>query len=226
MVEVERADTGERRRELRLAVLRRRLLPLRRGLHPALRGPGALHRADRPSPALARGPRLRRQAGAGHRQRRHRGHPGAGPGGHRRARDDAAAHPDLRAAGALGGRLANLLRRCSARSAATRSPGARTSPSSARSGGSASGIRSARSGSSAGSTPRYLPGLSRRRALQPALRAMGPAAVRGARRRPVQGHHGGDASVVTDRIAAFTERGIRSSPAASWRPTSSSPRPA
>ena len=59
-------------------------------------GDRALRRADHPPPALARGPRLRRQAGGGDRQRRHRDDAGAGDGGERRPRDDAAALADLR----------------------------------------------------------------------------------------------------------------------------------
>ena len=57
-----------------------RLLPLRRGLHARLPRRRAVRRAGRPPAALARGPRLRRQAGGGDRQRRDRGHPGAGAG--------------------------------------------------------------------------------------------------------------------------------------------------
>ena len=55
--------------DLQLAVLRGRLLPLRRGLHAALRGARAVHRAGRPPAAVARRPRLRGQAGRRHRQR-------------------------------------------------------------------------------------------------------------------------------------------------------------
>ena len=61
--------------------------------------PGATRFAgqDRPPAALARGPRLRGQAGGGHRQRRHRRDPGAGAGRRRgRARDHAAALAHLR----------------------------------------------------------------------------------------------------------------------------------
>ena len=105
-VDVERADTGELvqfRAELDL--LRRRLLPLRRGLHPRVRGPRALPRPDRAPAALAGGPRLHRQEGRHHRQRRDRGDVGARDGRHRRTRHDAAALADLRHAGAVEGHL-------------------------------------------------------------------------------------------------------------------------
>ena len=50
------------------------------GYTPRLRGHRALRRADRPPAALARGPRLRRQARRRDRQRRDRGHARAGDG--------------------------------------------------------------------------------------------------------------------------------------------------
>ena len=53
--------------------------------------------------------------------------------------------------------------------------------------------------------PARLPG---RPALHAGLRPVGPADVPRARRRPVRGHRRGPASVVTDRIATFTEHGI------------------
>ena len=55
------------------------------GYTPAVRGRRALRGPGRPPAALARGPRLRRQAGRRHRQRRDRGHARA-----RRWRDEAA----------------------------------------------------------------------------------------------------------------------------------------
>ena len=73
-----------------------RLLPLRRGLHAGVRGHRALRGRDRPPAALARGPRLRRQARRRDRQRRDRGDARAGDGRARRARDDAAALAELR----------------------------------------------------------------------------------------------------------------------------------
>ena len=89
------------------------------GYRPELRGRRGLHRRRRhrgAPAALARGPRLRRQAGRRGRQRRDRGDAGAGDGhgrGRRRARDDAAALPDVHP-GAAGhrhdrGRLRGLL---------------------------------------------------------------------------------------------------------------------
>ncbi len=71
------------------------------GYTPQLRGPGPLPRAGRAPAALARGPRLHRQARRRDRLRRDRGdaRPGAGRG-RRRPRDDAAALADLRRLGA------------------------------------------------------------------------------------------------------------------------------
>ena len=230
-VDVERTDTGERTQlTCRLAVLRRRLLPLRRGLHPAVRGPGALRGPRRASAALARGPRLRRQAGRRHRQRRHRGHARAGDGRHGRARDDAAAHADLRAAGAAEGPdRRTCCGSCSARSAGYRAHPAQEHRPAA---GDlavlpalpARGPPAHPLDQRASSCPTGYPG---RRALQPALRPVGPAAVRRPGRRPVQGHpRAARASVVTDRIdhlhRARRAAGVR---AGSWRPTSSSPPP-
>ena len=63
---------------------------------PEFPGADELRGHDRPPSALARGPRSRRQAGRGDRQRRDRDHAGAGDGRDRRARDDAAALADLR----------------------------------------------------------------------------------------------------------------------------------
>ena len=64
-------DSGETvRLHLRLPLDLQRLLPLRRGLHARVRRARALRRADRPPAALARGPRLRGQAGGRDRQRR------------------------------------------------------------------------------------------------------------------------------------------------------------
>ena len=50
------------------------------GYTPRVRRRRAVHGPDRPPAGLARGPRLRRQAGGGDRQRRDRGDPGAGDG--------------------------------------------------------------------------------------------------------------------------------------------------
>ena len=75
---------------------------------------------------------------------------------------------------------------------------------------------------------RQLPdGLRRRHALQARLQPLGSAHVRRPRRRPVRrAISAGRASIVTDQIETFTERGVRLRVAApSSRPTSSSPRP-
>ena len=68
-----------------------RLLRLRPGSRAGVPGRRGLRRRDHPPAALARGPRLLRQARRRDRQRCHRGDAGAGDGRHRRARDDAAA---------------------------------------------------------------------------------------------------------------------------------------
>ena len=68
-----------------------RLLPLRPGLPARLRRHGPLRGHDRAPAGLARGPRLRRQAGRRDRQRRHRGHAHPVDGRDGRARHDAAA---------------------------------------------------------------------------------------------------------------------------------------
>ena len=65
------------------------------GFRPTFEGEERFAGAADPPAALARGPRRHRQAGRGHRQRRHRRHPGAEPGRRRRARHDAAAHAEL-----------------------------------------------------------------------------------------------------------------------------------
>ena len=55
---------------------------------------------------------------------------------------------------------------------------------------------------------RARPRLRRRHPLHPDLRPVGPAALPDPQRRPVRGLSSGQASVVTDRIDTFTERGI------------------
>ena len=99
---------------LRLPAHVQRLLPLRRGLHAGLHGHGALRRADRPPAALDRGPRLRRQARRGDRQRRDRGHARPRDGAQRGARDDAAALAQLHRLAARRGpdRQASCAARC------------------------------------------------------------------------------------------------------------------
>ena len=64
-VTVQRTDTGEEvKLTCSLPVHVHRLLPLRRGLHPAVRRQRGLRRPDRAPPALARGPRLPRASGS------------------------------------------------------------------------------------------------------------------------------------------------------------------
>ena len=92
----------DRAPHLRLPVHVQRLLPLRRGLHARVRGHRALRGRDRPPAALARGPRLHRQARGRDRQRRDGSHARPGDGRARRARDDAPALADLRRLTALG----------------------------------------------------------------------------------------------------------------------------
>ena len=79
-----RSSRGRRagRADLRLPVVVQRLLPLRRGLPAGVPGRRATstRRHGRAPAALARGPRLRRQAGRRDRQRRDRGDAGAGDG--------------------------------------------------------------------------------------------------------------------------------------------------
>ena len=150
-----------------------------------VRGPG------RPPAALARGPRHDRQAGRRGRQRRHRHD--ARPGARRRrgrARHDAAALADVRprAAGRRPGRRACCAAGCPS-GVATGSPAGRTSASRSRRSSSASERRARPSGSSASAAAKQLPeGYPVDVALQADVRPLGPAAVPGARRRPVPGH--------------------------------------
>ena len=103
------------------------LLRLRPRLLAGLPRHRALRRPDRAPAALARGPRLRGQAGRGDRQRRHRGHPGAGDGRAGRARDDAAALPDVRPLAARARRPRPAPRAAAPEARPTRSCGGRTS---------------------------------------------------------------------------------------------------
>ncbi len=98
-LEVERGDTGESVRiTCRWIFCATGYYIYEEGFTPAFEGPIA-SRGRSPPPALARGPRLRGQAGGRDRQRRHRDD--AHPGDHRqgRARDDAPAIAKLRDAG-------------------------------------------------------------------------------------------------------------------------------
>ena len=112
-VEVERTDTGETV-ELTCGFLFvcSGYYRYDRGLHARVPGHRALRRPGRPPAALARGPRLRRQARRRDRQRRHRGDAGPGDGRDGRARDDAAALADLRRLAAR--RRPDRQRRCAA----------------------------------------------------------------------------------------------------------------
>ena len=78
-VDVETTDDGERAaHDLRLPLCLHRLLRLRRrATRRSFAGIDRFRGTDRPPAALAGGPRLRRQAGRRHRQRRHRGDAGA-----------------------------------------------------------------------------------------------------------------------------------------------------
>ena len=95
-----RRPTGDRRADLRVPLPVHRLLPLRPGPRARAARRRAVRRRDRAPAVLARGPAVGREAGGRRRQRRHRRHPGPRPGPRRRARDDAAALPQLRAVGA------------------------------------------------------------------------------------------------------------------------------
>ena len=192
--------------------------------------PRGLRGRGRAPAVLARGPRLRRQAGRRHRQRRHRGDPGAGDGRAGRARDHAAAHPDLdRPRCPARDTLADGLRaKLPAEAARTGSSGPRTSCS------------PRASTSSAGAAPSSARRLLRRRRCAAAWTT----------RRYVDEHFTppydpwdqrlcvvpdgdlfrrsptGRAEVVTDHIDTLRRpRASGCSPAGCSRPTSSSPRP-
>ena len=183
----------------------------------------------RPPAALARGPRLRRQARRRDRQRRDRRDARPGDGRDGRARDDAAALAELRALAARRGTRSPNWRaallpaagRLRARALEERADGARAvhaQPPAA---------RAWSSGCCAARRQRQLPGrLRRRHALHPALRPVGPAHVPGPRRRPVRG----DLRRATPRSSPARSRpspsaACGSPTGASSRPTSSSPRP-
>ena len=190
-VHVERTDTGEATTlTCGVDLQRERLLPLRRGVHAALRGPRPLHRPGDPPAALARGPRLGGQEGGRHRQRRDR-------------RDAACRRwprrpscvtmlqrtPTLRHAGAVRGRPGDLAAEgAAAPTGPTRSPGARTSPQQALVWKFCQRFpKAARAFIRRENAKRLPEGFPRRRALQPAVRPLDAAAVRRPRRRPVPG---------------------------------------
>ena len=202
------------------------------GFMPDFPGLGGLPGHDHPPAALARGPRLRRQARRRDRLRRDRDDDRPRDGARRRrARDDAAALADLRRLGARSSDpIANWLRKQAAR----RREGLRDDapqehrPAEARLRASARGTpRLVRRLLTRG-VKRQLPeGYRRRHALQPHVRPVGPAPVRRAGRRPLQGHQEGRR---LDRHrphrALHRRRASSSSRAPSSRPTSSSRRPA
>ena len=207
---------------LLLAVGLLRLLPLRRGLPADLPGRGAVRRAADPPAALARGPRPDRQAGRRHRQRRHRRHPRAQPGRRRRARDHAAAHAELRPVAARP--------RPAGPGAAQQAPGdGGLSDRPVEERAAVHRLLPVQPPVPAGRAPAHPPAHAeaaaehrRRHALQPAVQPVGPAAVPGARRRPVphpaEGH-GVDRRPTRSRRSP--RRASSSSPASTSTPTSS-----
>ena len=231
-VEVERADAGETvDADRRLAVLRQRLLPLRRGLH------AAASRASSASPARSctrsTGPRTSTtpaSASSSSAAAPPRSPSCPAMAEQRRARDDAAALADLRPAGARARtRSPTLLRRVVGDERAYAITRRKNIVHAARD------LRLCRRFPQAAAPAHPLGqraaaagGLRRRQALQPDATTRGtsacapcPTATCSRRSAP------GNASVVTDRIETFTETrhpaGVRR---ASSRPTSSSPRPA
>ena len=186
-VHAQRTDTAESVVADLLVPLRlHRLLPLRRGLHTRAAGRRRVRRAAGAPAALARRPRPHRQAGGGHRQRRDRCHPGAGHGPAGRPRDDAPALTHVR-------HRAALARPAGRRAAALAAGGGRVSGGAleeraavhgqlpAQPARAAAGQAAAASGRATPTTGR----VRRRQALLAPLRPVGPAALRGARRRPV-----------------------------------------
>ena len=193
------------------------LLRLRPGPRAGVPGRRRLRRRDHPPAALARGPRLRRQARGRDRQRRHRGDAGAGDGRHRGPRDDAAALAVVRA---LPGR------------ARPRGPGARQAADEGLLPGGPlvqhpAGRRLLRRGPAAAGPGEEAPAhchrqaaarrLRRRPPLQPDLQPVGPATLLRAERRPVPvdppragvGGHRHHRDVHEDRDPAHLGRGAR-----------------
>ena len=179
---------GSRAAQLPVPADVQRLLPLRRGLHAAVRGPRGLRRRDRAPAVLAARPRFRRQAHRRHRQRRNRGH--ARPGARalrRRARDDAPALALLHPLDARRGRD-----RQRAATAARRAAGVRDRAlEEHRPPDPALPAQPALPAPDAQALPRRRPAPAARRlrgrhALQPALQAVGPAAVPRPQRRPLR----------------------------------------
>ena len=194
-----------------------RLLRLRARPRAGVPGRRRVRRRDHPPPALARGPRLRREERGRDRQRRHRRDAGAGDGGHRRPRHDAAALPVVRAVTG-GPRPGGEAAQQAADQAVL--PGGplvqhpavdrhlQPGPTAAGAGeeGPAQGDRQAAARR-----------LRRRPPLQPDLQPVGPAALLRAERRPVQvdparagvGGHRHHRDVHEDRDPAHVGRGAR-----------------
>ena len=162
------------------------------GYQPDFAGIDRFAGHDRPPAGLARGPRLRRQAGRRHRQRRHRGHahPVDGRDRRRTSRCSSARRPTSPRC-----RPRTRRRRCCAGSCPTRwsGPAIRWFKALDDPGLLPAQPAPARAGEEAAAQGRRAPaarGLRRRHPLHAPLRPVGPAAVRRARRRPVQGDQG------------------------------------
>ena len=207
-----------------------RLLRLRPGLHPAVRGPRGLRGAGGAPAVLAGGPRLRRPAGRDHRQRRHRGHDPARDGRDRGVRDDAPALAELHAV-AAGARTRSPTGSSAClgprRAYADHPPQERLRParrSTRRRQRYPRLVRARPDGRRQAPPPRRL---RRRHPLHPDLRPLGPAHVPRARRRPLRGaqRRRGDGRHRPHR-ALHARRASGSPRAGCSRPTSSSRPPA
>ena len=232
-VDGERGDTGETVAvHLRLPVHVQRLLRYDERLHAGVPGHRALRRPRRPPAALARRPRLRRQARRRDRQRRDGGDARAGDGRAGRARDDAAALADATSSRCPARDPSrNVLRRVlPAKLAYARSRAGRTCCSACCSSSSAAAR----------------PSMRQERCCVGGVRARSSArtttSTRTSRRRYnpwdqrvclvpdgdlFEAISDGSASIVTDHDRdVHRDAASSSSPARSSRPTSSSPRPA
>ena len=165
-----------------------RLLRLRARSRAGLRGRRRVPRPDRPPAALAGRPRVGRPQRRGHRQRRDRGDPGAGDGGGRGARDDAAALSVVRAQ--PGRPRPGRARPTPAAPLASRLPADPVEEHPHHLGVLPDLAASAGAGQAAGPQAERRPaprGLRRRHPLRAELRPLGPADVLRAGRRPLQG---------------------------------------
>ncbi len=180
-----------------------------------------------PSPALARGARIRGQAGGRDRQRRDRGDAGPGDGRGRRPRDDAAALADLRRLGPRRrpGRRGAPQGAAGARPLSDRPLEERPDPEPhlpARPLAPAPGEKTG----AQGRDQRAARGLRRRHPLQAEIRPLGPAPLHGPRRRPLQKRSAAARRRSSPTGSSASPRpGSSSSRGRSWRPTWSSPRP-